>query len=308
MPGLMPGLALGGLWVCLWALVETLIGGTLTAWPAVVAILLPSGFAGGVAGASLPATWSGGIRRYTVPSLVVGAMALWATAYVSFYFLLTHSFDLLEEIAAIFSTVVLGAGALGAVMVWAGSRRDERPADRWAAGLPLAGAVFTALIASRVTSRVIGFEIWTLGIAAISALLAAHALMILSPPTLLEERRNHVAGVAGFMTLLLAAGLALYSSDAGTRWSTWRGVPLTRSLASTFANITDADVDGVSGSLGHPDCDDSLPHVYPGARELPGNGRDDTCNGQDVSAETVRELWTTGVRAPTPSPEGEPQN
>ncbi|MEE2779978.1 MAG: sulfatase-like hydrolase/transferase, partial [Myxococcota bacterium] len=73
-------------------------------------------------------------------------------------------------------------------------------------------------------------------------------------------------------------------------------------------NITDADVDGVSGSLGHPDCDDSLPHVYPGARELPGTGRDDTCNGEDVSAETVRELWPTGVRAPTPSPEGEPQD
>ena len=60
----------------------------------------------------------------------------------------------------------------------------------------------------------------------------------------------------------------------------------------------DHDGDGYSTFFGGPDCDDEDPNVYPGAPEIPDNGKDDNCVGGDTHAEPVRDA---GVAAPVDS-------
>lgn len=47
--------------------------------------------------------------------------------------------------------------------------------------------------------------------------------------------------------------------------------------------LLDRDGDGYSARLGGGDCDDKDASVYPGADEIPGNGRDEDCDGQDAA-------------------------
>lgn len=47
--------------------------------------------------------------------------------------------------------------------------------------------------------------------------------------------------------------------------------------------LSDADGDGVSALFGGGDCDDARAEVFPGAREVPGNGVDDNCVDGDAA-------------------------
>jgi arylsulfatase A-like enzyme len=71
-----------------------------------------------------------------------------------------------------------------------------------------------------------------------------------------------------------------------------RGV---RALVAAVRRFGDRDGDGYSTILGGGDCDDHDPAVNPGARDLPGNGKDENCNGADAVAHAV---------APHPQPDG----
>ncbi len=47
--------------------------------------------------------------------------------------------------------------------------------------------------------------------------------------------------------------------------------------------LLDRDGDGYSGLLGGGDCDERDPSVHPAANDLPGNGRDEDCDGEDLA-------------------------
>jgi hypothetical protein len=60
--------------------------------------------------------------------------------------------------------------------------------------------------------------------------------------------------------------------------------------------VVDRDRDGYSPILGGGDCDDDDASVHPGARDVPGDGRDEDCSGADATPSTP----PRGPEAPRP--------
>ena len=54
-------------------------------------------------------------------------------------------------------------------------------------------------------------------------------------------------------------------------------------MAQALQRFGDRDKDGHAGSLGGADCDDARADIYPGAKDLPDNGVDEDCDGQDAA-------------------------
>ena len=298
--GLIRGLALGGLWGLLWTVVEMASSG-LSALAGGLALLTAPCLLGGALGSLIPAGRIGRHPRGLAWALGLLAILFWFGVYGAEELLLSLSFEATTEVAALFATLVLGLALLAlALGAWL-TRRAPGPARRWA-GLPwLVLAVLGAALASRVTHWFLGFE-WLTVLAMLgSSALAVAAASASLPGRMLSDRRL-VAAVAAAVTLLWALGLILYSLAEGVRATAWRASPMVGTLARSLAALTDADGDGISSALGHPDCDDSDTAVFPGAVDPPGNGRDENClGGGEADQAAVRALWAPGgARGPTP--------
>ncbi len=69
--------------------------------------------------------------------------------------------------------------------------------------------------------------------------------------------------------------------DRKVRVAVEREAPFAGLVLKPFRALTDRDKDGFSAWFGGGDCDDSNPNVAPGADDVPGNGVDEDCSGED---------------------------
>ncbi|HEY4394305.1 MAG TPA: sulfatase-like hydrolase/transferase, partial [Polyangia bacterium] len=156
---------------------------------------------------------------------------------------------------------------------------------RWRAAGLLAGGVYggAALVALGVFwEDNLRFAPWTdiLGGVAIAVAGAGGAVLLRG-----RLPRGRGAGVGLATAVGLLAGVVLFraaDSEPARKAASARAALVGPALETGRA-LLDWDGDGYARALGGGDCDDSDPDVHPGAVDIPGDGIDADCDGQDAT-------------------------
>ncbi|HVY27576.1 MAG TPA: sulfatase [Polyangiaceae bacterium] len=87
------------------------------------------------------------------------------------------------------------------------------------------------------------------------------------------------------LTYLAGRGVTL---DERAALAIERQAPLGHVALALLRKLSDRDHDGVSAAFAGGDCDDHDPSVSPRALDIPGNGKDEDCQGGDATPVVVR--------------------
>jgi len=214
---------------------------------------------------------------------------------------------------------LLGVAIAGAVPVVALSALPLYRAARKVSGLvpalgPLPGvlvllvgalAVGLVAVALFVSAR-LDVEALGLGAVAMMAAYAAAVAVFLFATRGVRRRASArtwavgttLAAVALAGTTVAAASAQL---DPPTATALADETRAARLLAAVARKLSDRDGDGFASRFGGADCNDDDPGVYPGAKEIPGNGIDENCVGGDRALVEDKPSTANAAQAPAAS-------
>ena len=156
--------------------------------------------------------------------------------------------------------------------------RFKVPASDLAAWLLLPPMVLWGLYLYRIHGEHLGPVVLPLG----WGLLVPLGLLLWSPLARLEGAQlRWFAWVLGVLSLapVLAAAVHEPTQDEGAGLPK---LPYTAAMTSGLRAFTDFDGDGHSGLFGGADCEPFDDEIHPSARDIPSNGIDENCDGEDA--------------------------
>lgn len=111
-----------------------------------------------------------------------------------------------------------------------------------------------------------------------------------------------LSSALGWATRALVLGGVIAGVLVSSRWKGATAVTAEGHLlpvaAGAVRTLTDVDRDGISSLYGGKDCAPFDGRRSPSAKDIPGNGIDEDCNGTDASESALLELKTFSERAP----------
>lgn len=106
--------------------------------------------------------------------------------------------------------------------------------------------------------------------------------------------------VASVLVVSAGAFVAFARIDPAARSVVLGRAPFASALVFGLRSATDRDHDGYSPILAGGDCNDRDPRIHPDARDVPGNGVDENCSGNDAVAYQPRHSESThSLQLPT---------